>query len=281
MARKKKPRKPRMPPLGTLDKWIYGIGLAVTGVGTMGFLILGTWLSEKNAYADPRVVAANCRIAGLLLSAWCFVMFIALLNCVGRDRPFFGRKDISYGPPKYPEIYPLMMKNAPDTWRSPKVAANRRINRKILLWLAVGTLVFALAMFHGGVNRRNVLFEDGSVAVYNGWNQETDHRERNETVEMRILTISQRRNKSRRVTWNVEIQIVYEERLFSFLAGDFRGDWERTLNTMLKLKADFSRRGIPVVIGGTERLEDVIDDRNLGPEEVELLYRLFEVSPTE
>lgn len=270
-----------MPPLGTLDKWIYGTGLTVTGTGSMGFLLLGAWLAQKNAFADPQVAAANCGIAGILLSAWCFVMFVVFLNCAGRDRPIFGRKDISYGPPKYPEIYPLMMKNAPDTWKSPTVAANRRTNRKILLGIAVVTLLFALTMFPGGVNRRNVLFADGTAAEYNGRNQETDHRELSETVEMRILTISQRRNKGRRVTWTVEIQIVYEDRFYSFRVSDFQGNWEQTLNTMLELKADYTRRGIPVVIGGTDRLDDVIDDRNLEAGEVELLYRLFSMENTQ
>lgn len=269
-----------MPPLGVLDRCIYGFGIAVTCVGSLGFLLLGAWLAQKKAFADPQVVAANCGIGGALLSVWCFVMFMVLLNGAGRERPIFGRKDISYGPPKYPEIYPLMMKNAPDTWKSPTVAANRRTNRKILLGIAVGTLVFALVMFPGGVNRRNVLFADGTAAGYNGRDQETDHPELSETVEMRILTISQRRNKGRRVTWTAEVQIVYEDRFYSFHASDFQGNWEQTLNTMLELKADYTRRGIPVVIGGTDRLDDVIDDWNLEAGVVELLYRLFSMENT-
>ena len=275
MARKQK-KKLKMPPLGVLDRCIYGVGIAVTGVGMLGFLILGTWLAQKKAFADPQVVAANCGIGGGLLSVWCFVMFMVLLNGAGRERPIFGRKDISYGPPKYPEIYPLMMKKAPDTWKSPTVAANRRTNRKILLGIAVGTLVFALVMFPGGVNRRNVLFADGTAAEYNGRNQETNHRELSETVEMRILTDVISSNRGRRHKWTVEIQIIYGDRFYSFHAGDFRGKWEQTLNIMLELKADYTRRGIPVVIGGADRLDDVIDDRNLTAEEVELLYQLFE-----
>lgn len=266
-----------MPSLGALDRCIYGFGIAVTGTGSMGFLLLGVWLAQKKAFADPQVVAANCGIGGALLSVWCFVMFMVLLNGAGRERPIFGRKDITYGPPKYPEIYPLMMKNAPDTWKSPTVAANRRTNRKILLGIAVGTLVFALVMFPGGVNRRNVLFEDGTAAEYNGRNQETDHRELSETVELRILTDGQRRAKSRRTVWTVEIHIVYEDRFYSFHANDFQGSWEDILNAMLDLKADFIRRGIPVVIGGADKLENVIDDKNLTAENVRLLYRLFEV----
>lgn len=282
MARKKKPRKPQMPPLGTLDKWIYGIALAVTGVGMLGFLLLGWLLSKGIAFADPRVVAADYGgLAGILLSGWCVVVFMTLLLRANRDHPIFGRKDISYGPPKYPEIYPLMMKNAPDTWRSPTVAANRRINRKILLWLAVGTLVISMAAFLLGLNNRTVLHGEGSISVYSGWNREKEHFDTQDVLEVRLNTYLQRGGKGEPSSWNVETYVVFEERSYRFRAVDFEGDWFRRLQTMLSLKQEYMRRGIPVVIGGTDRLEDVIDDRNLGPEEVELLYRLFEVSPTE
>lgn len=121
MARKAKKKIHQMPPLSFVDKLIYWTVMALQVVFFLALMFGALLLREKIAFSDETVVAASEHIS----LWWMIVPSFSLLIVVipwGRwyqdRRPLFGRRNFKYGPPAWPRVYPLFMKNKPPVWVS-------------------------------------------------------------------------------------------------------------------------------------------------------------------
>lgn len=281
MAKKSKKVKKRphpMPKLGFADQCVYWTAMILTGGGSLAVMVLWIILSDRVAFADDRVVAAiggRGQLNWFWLFLWLFLAFLIILAGPWQHRfPIFGRKDIKYGPPAYPWTYPLLMKNKPRHWVSPRVQANTKKARRIAIAAAALTLAFSLAMFPRSLYGRSVLLRDGTVTVYSPGNQETAHYKFSEITAVELDTHYHRRRKSCSGNWYVSMVVRFSDGTdFSFPSGSFSGDWEQTLRTMLEMKA---RYGGLVTIAGTEDLPELVYHQELTPEAEALLYELFE-----
>ncbi len=282
MAKRKNRNKKShsMPKLSFVDNLIYlGIfGLMCVAWGLVA--AMPTLLSDDIAFRDETVMAFHQRATSLwMLVPWMtfFLMtFILWVIPYENRRPLFGRKDIKYGPPYTPKVYPLFRKGNPPVWVSEKTKRDRKTTALVLLAVfLIGFIPYPWA-FYG----RNCLHYDGSISQYSIFNNCVEAYPSGEVASMTFSTYRYDTGGKYSTHWNWSVKVVMvtdsgEE--YQFQAAHFRNeqgnqDW---LQDMLALK----RRFDPSIIayGGTEDLNRVIADRGLSEGEVELLYALFGV----
>ena len=280
MATKAKKRVHPMPKLGWKDQIIYWIAMILTG----GFSILGAFIvllaQDGIAFSDPTVIArtvgqGNSYFIWLLL--WCLIAFILIFAGLYQKRiPIWGRSDIKYGPPAYPRVYPIFMKNKPKHWVSPKELHKQKQVRLIVAVLLLTTLLVCAALFPLSFYGRAVLCNDGSITVYNAHNQEIHHYLKNEIVSVELDTY---RSSSRSGgSWHIHFKInTTDSKSYNFAAHSFEGTDVQQLQTMLYVKEQLYKDLIS--ISGTENLQKVVLDQYSHAEEKALLYQLFEPTP--
>ena len=280
MARKAKKKMHRMPPLSAVDQLIYLSILLVLGAVYVVLFLVPFFLWRYNAFADEAVLAARAKM-GLL---WClvpwFVFFITtfvLWVVPYQDRkPIFGKLNFRYGPPAWPKVYPVFMKNKPYVWVSKKTVADRR--RKavcLLILLAVSFIPYPWSWYS-----RYSVKQDGSVAQYNIFNipvKEFSSGEIRE-VEFEAYWHYKSRNSLERIG-DMKMHLITDSgKRYTFVYDDFRGnvlsgeyDW---LPAMLELKSRY--RPEIITYTGREYLPKVIHDNGLDGERKAMLRQLFE-----
>lgn len=276
MARKPKKRRKQMPPLFFVDQVIYWAILLLL-IAVYFLLALGPLLlKDRIAFADDAVIAANTDKANTLwhLIPWMtfFLMtFIPWLDWYQGRRPIFGRRDFKYGPPAWPKVYPLFMKNKPPVFVSERQKRNRRqLAAALLVVLLVSFIPFPWALYG-----RDCLQSDGSIVQYNIFNGQTREFSPEEIEELEIETYRYTTGKRFKTShWSVRMIFRTEsgsEYIFAY--QDFRMDTPSRFADMLDIKSRYA----PDVIhyDGMEDLGLVVEKMNLSEEEARLLYRLF------
>ena len=279
MARKAKKRVHRMPPLSFPDKLIYWTVLLIVIILDFALLFGPFVLRDRIAFGEEAVVAkANDESLFWILVPWMtfFLMtFILWQHFYLERRPIFGRRNFRYGPPAWPKVYPLFMRNKPYVWVSERTKKNRKsVALLLLVVLLVSFIPFPWALYD-----RSCLRSDGSVVRYSIVNQV--HREYDsgkiDSVEIETYRYRVGRGSVKRC-WGVRLILTTDSgKTYKFTHKDFReaeqGETPCWLTAMLQVKGRYS----PEIItcGGLEDLEKVIADQKLTDEEAELLYRLF------
>ena len=279
MAKKAKKKLHPMPKLGFRDQLIYITAMILTMGGSIAVMVLQMILQNRITFADPQVVAyLSGRGYGnwMFLFLWLMMVGIIILAGPYQSRlPIFGIRGFKYGPPAYPRIYPLLMKNKPKSWVSPKKQAAQRKGRNIAAAFLLATLVFSLAMFPRSIYGREVLMQDGTITVYTPGNRERSHYKFSDVESVTLETYKYKPKKSM-PRWSVRLVIrTRDGEDFYFNCGSFRGKYLESLTLMMEMKA---RYGSLVSIEGTHNLNKALSDMNLSQEEQALLYALFEVS---
>lgn len=278
MAKKKK-RRNQMPKLSALDKTIYWFIFLLLCVPYVAFVFVVFWLRNRIAFADAEVVAAKDHISLLwFLLPWMtfFLMtFILWYLPYQERRPIFGKRGIKYGPPDYPKIFPLFMKNKPWTY----VSENKKKERKMTAIILLAILLVSFIPFPWSLYGRDCLRRDGSVVQYNMWDRQTHDFTSGEIKNVGFATYQYRSGKygiSRH--YGVEMVLVTNSgREYTFEASEFRSDVETEYPYWLLTMINVKRRYDPGVIHYQTDydLDLVIEDKNLTHEEAELLYQLF------
>ena len=280
MATKAKKRVHPMPKLGWKDQIIYWITMILTG----GFSTLGAFIvllaQDDIAFSDPAVIArtvgqGNLYFIWLLL--WCLIAFILILAGLYQRRiPILGRSDIKYGPPAYPRVYPIFLKNKPKYWVSPKELHKQKRMRLIVAVLLIITFLVCAVLFSLSFYGRAVLCNDGSITVYNAHNQEIHHYLKNEIVSVELDTYHSRSRHGG--SWHIHFKIsTADSKSYNFAAHSFEGTDIQQLQTMSYVKEQLYKDLI--FISGTENLQKVVWDQYSRTEEKALLYQLFELTP--
>lgn len=273
MARKAKKKMHRMPPLSFVDKLIYWLIMALL-IATYFTLPMGVFLlRDRIAYQDATVVAKYDHASLLwLLIPWMtyFLMtFLLWIQPYQGRKPIFGLRKLKYGPPAYPKVYPLFMKNKPAVYISERA---KKEKRSIALLLAVILLVSFIPL-PWSLYGRSCLHSDGSIVRHNMFNRVTKEFSEHDIESLEIEAFHAKEGKGPRI-WSVRMKFTTESgRIFHFSLRDFRGDAIEILSAMLQVKSCYH----PSVItyAGAEYLSSVISDRRLSPDEQAILYELF------
>ncbi len=279
MAKKSKKRKLRMPPLSFVDKMIYALVLLALGALDVGLLFGTIVLRNKIALRDEMVVAVEDNASLLwLLVPWMTVFLMTFIMCLlvyESRKPIFGLRNFQYGPPKWPKVYPLFMKNKPPVYISERKKKERKqLAVFLLLVLLISFIPYPLSLYG-----RDCLHSDGSIVQYNMFNGRFREFESGEIKTVEIETYRSTRGKGVKTKrWNVRMVFTTDSgREYSFDIGAFRNDISTDTPYWLTAMLQLKRRYDPGIItySGVENLEKVVSDRNLTAEEKQLLYQLF------
>ena len=138
-----------MPPLSFVDKLIYWTVLALLCVAYFCLLFGPLYLRHIIAFSDTTVIAAEDHVSLMwLIVPWMtfFLMtFILWLQPYQDRKPIFGRRNFKYGPPAWPKVYPLFMKNKPYVW----VSERKKKERKQIAVILLVVLLASLFLFRG------------------------------------------------------------------------------------------------------------------------------------
>lgn len=278
MARKAKKKVHKMPPLSLMDKVIYWLILLVLCAAYVGLVFGPFYFRNEIALADDTVIAVAADSIWHLVTFVIFflITFILWQHFYGNRKPIFGKRNFKYGPPAWPQEYPLFMKNKPYVFGSEK---KRETQKKIAMVLTI-VLLISFIPFPWSLYERSCLRADGSIVQYNGFNQQTQEFTSGEIEQITIETYSHRHR--RRIfdpDWNVRMVFTTDcgEKYTFKYAGfprDLDGGYQHPLVAMANIKQRYS----PEIIryAGVADLHNVIADNSLTEEEAALLYRLFE-----
>lgn len=274
--RKAKKKVHPMPKLGFLDKLLYWTGMILTGGGGIVVFFLHYSLRADIAFQDSAVIAS--RALGELHAIWLLCWLISaccIITVPYRKRiPVFGRKDIKYGPPAYPRIFPLLMKDKPQYWESPKRIAFRR---KAYLYGSIAAavlLLFCLMLYSDALYPRVDIHNNGNLLVYDGDNQLQETYRYGDVESVTISVVRHNRRRSLNDSWHVYFSFTIKNgTVYRFPESSFQGDWRQSLQTMLYLKEHYDS---VVTVKDEGKLDKVIAYNNLGDEEIALLYQLFD-----
>ncbi len=280
MAKKKKDRKkkPQYPPLSLLDKSIY-IGLFVLSIALLviaTYVILG--YLPRLGLRDVDVMVSH-KGASILWAIPFFLYWILtgglifeLLNV--SKKPIFGNPKIQYESSEWKRTYPIFDKR----YRR-KPCHKRAVKDRLAfcgIWLAGMLLVLGLAFF--SVFGRADFLYDGSVRVYNVWNQEKEVYAVSDIVDVKLKTGKSGGGRYSSGHWTVfSVFTLSDGKEYAFTISDFRSKGEFFDGmTMFKTLLGDDR----VTIEGKDKLENVIEDgRHFGgysDEQKACLYELFE-----
>ena len=279
MAKKKKKKYHAMPKLCFVDHCIYWLILPVALIPSGLCVYMAFFLRNRVAFADAAVAAARAHgsMAWFLPGfCWTFGMALGLWYTKYTSRyPIFGSRGVKYGPPAYPKIYPLFMKNKPRVWVSEKAKESKR---KLELILAAVTVVFLL-LTSLSISGRDVLYEDGRLAEYNMFGVCTEEVDKPFVEKVEFGTCKESAGKSGPVYYSVDVTLwAADGEKYYFEASDFR--WVKDteircwIATMLNIKENYPGK----VTCEEDRNVDKVLARGLWTDEERALIReLFDM----
>lgn len=274
--KKEKKHKAPMPPLSTLDRFIYITLMVISFIACFILGVLLDVIKHLIAFSDKTVIAYEGTIADLLfLPFLIFILlfgFISLSSCMYSKTPIFGKKGITYGPPMYKAKYPLFMKNKPAVYVKPSEKQWHKTKCVLILGILILTLIPLGFSFCG----RKCLTDDITLKRYNAVNIKRAEYTIDE-IDSTTLKAYYRLG-GRHSYWTVCIKFTTNNnKHFEFDYSDFKpigeGAHTETLNILLDIKSKLNPENIEYV--GIDNLEDVAKEKSLNEKESEMLYKLF------
>lgn len=281
MAKKvKKPKKSMhpMPKLGWKDQLLYWTIFALTLGGVPISIFFPIWFRDRIVAMDADVIAWNPGEGygkSIWLCIWLLVVWLIVVTVFYQHRrPIFGRTDIKYGPPAYPRVYPLLMKNKPKYWQSPKAVARKKKLITVTSCILLITFLFIAAVYPGSLYGRYELRRDGTVAVFDSRNQLTA---RYHLAEVESVQLDTKRSSGGRYSsgsWYALMTLCFSDgEKYGFSIRSLGDDWIQAIQTAERLKEIYGSR---VRIEGVENLWKVVLDTDMSYDEELMLYQLFE-----
>lgn len=274
MPRKAKKYIHPMPKLSLIDHLIYWT-LFLFLIGSFLFVVFfPEYTRNTAAYTDPLVVA-NQETLSIL---WMFVpsctwfsvgVYYFIIPYIKRI-PIFGRRNFQYGPPAWPRVYPLFMKNKPKI----RVSQYDRNKKKTIACWAAGLVLLGLLTFPLCFFGRECLRSDGSITQYGVFNQQTYGFSSEDITSVVIQTGKKRSGYTIGIELTTKTGKTYLFRNNTF-RQTFGGDLPQVIKTMLEIKSQYD----PQIISykGTHRLGLVAWDYGLDKDSAALLYQLFDM----
>ena len=272
---KKKKRRIQAPSLSSVDKCIYYFLMACA----IAFAFLSTFfigIFKKAVFQNTHILAQNS--IGIVpqgflgLAVGC--VLILLLNYLRINKqPFWGKPNTQYGPPQWKPIYPLFSIAFWTGFFSNK----KRASYILAAWIFFLLIILAVTCLT--IAPRECLHDDGSVLIYNAFNENTAAYHPADIVQIKIFT-REFHNRRGSDDWGVEMKITTQDgESFFFNYHSFQRtntDIHGAIFGMLQIKSGFDPSRI--TLEGKENLEYVIRDMNLNQQEADMLNLLFDVT---
>lgn len=280
--KKKKARKPIMPPLSFLDKSIYIALIVIDIIVCFAFAVLGDIVKYHIAFHDSAVIASRDTIGGLLIIPFLLFLllfgFIPIIDRLGAKTPIFGKKGVTYGPPLYDKKYPLFMKNKPSVYVKPSEKKWQKTKRILVFAVLIITLIPVGFSICG----RQCLTRNTTLEKYNAVNIKTAEYALDEikSVTFRAYYRPNISLKSATGYWTVSVKFTTDNnKKFQFDFSDFSPygnvSYADTLHLLLDVKSKLPPERIEYI--GTDNLDIVAENKGFDEKETELLYKLFDL----
>lgn len=277
MARKAKKKMHKMPPLSFLDKMIYWIIFLVLCAAYVALLFGPLQLRHRIAFSDEAVIAAADHFStwwlGIPWLTFFLMTFILWLQPYQNRTPIFGKKNFKYGPPAWPKVYPLFMKNKPPVW----VSERKKKERKQIAIVLVIVLLVSFIPLPWSLYGRDCLRYDGSIVQYNMFNQRVEEFSPGDideaTIDLFRYDTGGKYHKTHH--WGVRLALhTRSGKRYSFDHRDFDNNGTRRY---LSQMVDVISRYDPGIIRyeDIENLDKFIAEKGLSQEEIQLLYQLY------
>lgn len=278
MARRGNKRISKMPPLSFLDKLIYWIALFL--LCGISFALCGgaLYLRHLIAFSDKTVVAtaASASVIWFLLPFLTFflITFILWLQFYENRRPIFGRKNFKYGPPAWPQVYPLFMRNKPYVYISEK----KKKDKKLVAIILIVVLLIGLIPLPLSLCGRVCLHEDGRITQYNMFNKQVHEFTSADILEVDIEAYRYYSRYKHATHCGVAMKFNTDDgRSYGFNQGDFlrdgNADTTYWLCAMLQVKKCYNQSVFRYY--NIENLGYVVDTFGLSEEDSDRLYDLL------
>ena len=279
MARKAKKKIHPMPKLGWKDQLLYWSAMLITGIGAFVLLLFPAYYRDKLADSNPFALSwatGEGSLHHLWLVFWLFLACILIITGFYQKRtPVFGRSDIRYGPPAYPRVYPLFMKNKPKHWQSEKAKVRAVSRKRIIISILVVTFLICASLYPLSLHGRFELLNDGTVVEFDSHNQEKTHYTINDIDDVILDTDKSSGGRYSSGSWYARVKITFSDgESCSFSVKGFADNWTDAIYAAQTLKEMY---GSMLHIEGTEDLWKVVLDTDMTAAEEALLYQLFEV----
>ena len=272
---KKKKHRIQTPSLSALDKGIYYCLIAVAVVTGL-FMYPAIFGRFRRSVFENVHLLAQSNLGIIPLSFFGMLIGVGFALVIDRLRrkkqPIFGKADVKYGSPRWKSVYPIFSKQF---WN------NLYSNKKNLVVGFLCVIAFAFVVVSAtllGLLPRECLYDDGSIAVYNCFNERIVKYDQSDVAEIRIYTRTyyERRGPD---DWGIEMKLSMKDgEVFFFPYQDFHtrdDDIRGSITGMYQIKRCFNSSII--TIDGKENVEYVVRDINLNRQEADLLRSLFDV----
>ena len=278
MPRKAKKKIHPMPKLGWKDQLLYWAGMLTAGIVALFCLFFPTHYRNKLSATNPALLSWDVG-SGYLHSLWfCFWLFllcILILVFYQKRIPVFGRDDIRYGPPAYPRVYPLLMKNKPRHWQGENAKKKHATRKWIITGALLTSFLLCAALYPSSLASRYELLKNGTVVAFDSHNRQ---KARYAISDIEAVCLDTERTGGRNRSWYARITIRFsDDEHCDFSIKSFADNWTDALYIAQKLKENY---GPVFYIEDTQNLWRVaLYNTDMTSEEIELLYQLFEVEP--
>lgn len=266
----------KMPPLSFLDKTIYWSIFLLLCAAYVALLFGPLQLRHRIAFSDEAVIAAADHFSawwlGIPWLTFFLMTFILWLQPYQNRTPIFGKRNFKYGPPAWPKVYPLFMKNKPPVW----VSENKKKERRSFAIFLLVVLLVSFIPLSWSLYGRDCLRYDGSIVQYNMFNRQVEEFSPGDIEEVTVDMFRYSTGKHIRTThWGVQLIMRTDSgKKYSFDHREFDNDGSRRyLPEMVKVISRYD----PAIIRyeDAENLHKFIADKDLNQEELQLLYQLF------
>lgn len=279
MARKAKKPTHKMPPLSFTDKVIYWLLLLLLCVAYFVLLFGPLHLRHIIAFSDESVMAVEDNIStwwlGVPWMSFFLMTFILWVQPYQDRKPILGRRNFKYGPPAWPKVYPLFMKNKPYVF----ISERKRKERKQIAIILLVVLLISFIPLPWSLYGRDCLKSNGSVAQYNMFNKQIYDFSPGEFEKIEIETYRYSTGKYYKTRhWGVRMTFITASgSKYTFDHKEFRDNTQSETLYWLVAMTNIKQRYNPSIIHyeGIEDLRYVVTDKNLTEEEAKLLYQLF------
>lgn len=271
-----KKRRKQAPSLSALDKAIYCC-LITASVAAGLFLypaIIGYF--RRSVFEDNHVLAQNnVAIVPLgFLGIFIGGGFALTFDWLRRNKqPIFGKSSIKYGPPQWKQAYPIFSKQF---WNNILCDKKRMMTGGMCVLVFAFLIVIATSL---GLPPRECLYDDGSITVYNCFNEKMAEYSRLDVEEIQFFTRTYH-DRLGPDDWGIEMKLSMKDgEVFFFSYSDFQtldDDIRGSITGMYQLKMSFDPSII--TIDGKENIAYAACDMDLNQQETELLYLLFGVT---
>ena len=272
MAKKKKQRV-KAPAMSSLDKGIYYflIGCSAAAAFFAAAFIIGAY--RQRVFADARILAQENTGVAILFFLGMFLGggMVAIFDWLRRKKqPIFGKANIQYGSSQWKPVYPVFSRAF---WKH--VFSGKKNIAKAMMTMLLIVAVVAVTLL--ALPPRECLFDDGSVLVYNCFNENTAEYTHSDVEEIRIYTCTF--HDRGHDDWGVAMDVLMRDgERFLFTYKDFRtldGSIRGAFRGMFQIRACFEAS--MVTIEGREMVPYVIEDLFLNEQEIADLHLLFDI----